>query len=176
MSLKSNTGKLYMLLSSCIPDDERIRNRIEIESALESKEYRELAECESFSDIFKDKFSPDALMNLDRDTLAAALESAELIPVLVERLGNAIYYGNGWELCSFDEPDYYKPQSIRKLLDRLKFDEIYLNDTNIPQDKFYEIFKAAKFRDEIKDGGYYCIKRTIEEEYINEADEMASGT
>lgn len=159
MAVKTAVGKLYALLSLCAPDDERAAQRLAYYETTESSEYRELAECSLFHKVFDEKFSPDVLKELDAQKLKQIREAAKIIPIAAERLVNAIYYGNGWELCELDVPDFYSASSVAALVKKLKFSTVCFNDTNIPPEDFTQIFKADKSPSADKAHGYYCIKR-----------------
>ena len=164
MALKNYTGKIYELLKNCSPDDERITKRYEEEKLFDSPFYHEFMECELTRDIFIEYFSKEKLVSLPHEKYEEIEQCMELIPVMAERLSNAIYFGNGWALREEDTPDLYNPETIKQVIKKLSFKEIYQNDTNIEKKDFMQIFKADKICKE----GYYCIPMTVSEVAYNE--------
>lgn len=160
MNIKSDTGKLYSLLAPCIPDDGRIKRRLILEDFYNSNEYRELAECDAFSQYFGEYFSFEAIDALDYESIAERKRVAGIIPIMITRLCGAIRYGNGWAMTKLDIPDFTSYDSVKKVLDSLNFAKVYLNDTNISEKDFMEIFTASK---NDRTSEFYCIKRHIGE-------------
>ncbi|MGN0689104.1 MAG: hypothetical protein ACI4KH_01640 [Oscillospiraceae bacterium] len=165
MAIKTYTGKLYSLLNSCVPDNEDIEKRYAAEKLFDSIYYAELSECDTFGALFDEYFSKEKILSLPYEKYEDIERSAELIPVMTERLINAISYGNGWALTEADKPDFYNPESIKRLMKKLDFSDVYLNDTNITAENFMNVFSA----DKSEKNGYYCIKRTVSEVAYNEA-------
>lgn len=165
MAVKNFTGKIYELLKNCSPDDKRISDRYEVEKLFDSPFYHEFVECELTSKVFSEYFSKDKILSLPHEKYEDIEICMELIPVMAERLSNAIRFGNGWSLTENDEPDLYNPEAIKQVIRKLSFKEIYQNDTNIQDKDFMQIFKANKICKE----GYYCIPKTVSEVAYNEA-------
>lgn len=159
MALKTYTGKIYELLKNCMPDDKRIAKRYYEEKLFDSPFYREFMECELTKDIFSEYFSEEKLAFVPYEKYDEIEECMELIPIMAERLSNAIHFGNGWALTENDAPDMYNPETIKQVIKKLNFKEIYQNDTNIEDKDFMRIFNANKICKE----GYYCIPRTVSE-------------
>lgn len=164
MALKNYTGKIYGLLAKCVPDDKRITDRYEEEKLFDSPFYYEFTECELTREIFIEYFSKEKLLSLPHEKYEDIEKCMELIPIMAERLSNAILFGNGWALNEEDTPDLYNPETIKNVIRKLSFKEIYQNDTNISDKDFMQIFKA----DKICKDGYYCIPRTLSEVAYNE--------
>ncbi len=160
MNIKSDTGKLYSLIAPCIPDDKRLRRRLVLEDFFNSFEYRELKECDAFSPFFDRYFSDEVILSLSEEEIIERKNTAGLIPLLMVRLYSAVKYGNGWALSTDDIPDFSSNKSVRGLIEKLSFNVIYMNDTNITQMNVLEIFGASK---NDRTDGIYCIKRTIGE-------------
>lgn len=164
MAVKNFTGKIYELLRNCSPDDKRISDRYEVEKLFDSQFYYEFMECELTREIFLEYFSKEKLLSLPHKKYEEIEKCMELIPVMAERVSNAIRFGNGWALSEEDIPDLYNPEEIKNVIRKLSFKEIYQNDTNIKDKDFMQIFKANKICQE----GYYCIPKTVSEVAYNE--------
>ena len=144
MPMKTSVGRLYTLFNACLPDNEKVKKRLTISKLLESKEYLELKDYAPFKPLFNKFYSKECLFEYDQNKLE---EIKKAIPVLIptiEKINNAIQYGNGWDLTEDDVPDFTSYNSLNKLSAKIKIDQADKNISNI--NNFMEIFNKKTIK------------------------------
>ncbi len=153
MALKSATGKLYMLLSACLPDNDNIEKRLLLEQITESKEYRELKSYSPMKNVFLKFYSKQKLAALSTDELReVGYKTIPNVIFVVTNIINSIKYGDAWKLSLKDIPDFYSAESLNALDVKIKSVSGSGNITNIKDENFMAVFseKTIKSLDSIK--------------------------
>lgn len=120
MPMKTSVGRLYTLFNACLPNNDKINKRLTICKLLESKEYLELKEYAPIKTIFNNFYSKEKLCEYDQNKLDEIKKAIVLIIPTVEKVNNAINYGNGWDLTENDIPDFTSYSSLSKLSEKIK--------------------------------------------------------
>lgn len=146
MVAKGSIGRLYLLLSACMPDTESIKKRQIIEEILESKEYRQLSIYEPAMQIVTDNYSRGSLLNLSLEQLEQIPECIILTQKLIPQIINCIKYGQAYDYSENDIPDFYSIDSLRELTEKSIITGIE-NITNIDEKNFIQIFNSNTTKD-----------------------------
>lgn len=146
MALKSATGKLYMLLSGCLPENTDVEKRLLLEQITESEEYRELEVYAPMGKIVNKLYSKNKLSEFSVNKLKGIQKAIPYIIPTVSKTITAIKYGNGWSLSSKDIPDFYSYDSLKKLESKLNTNDANANLTNISDNDFLGIFSDKVIR------------------------------
>lgn len=139
-AMKTPVGRLYMLFDACLPQNEKVKKRLNICKITESEEYTELKAYLPFFSQFEKYFSEDKLSEYSVEKLD---EIARVIPKVIpsiENIADSIAYGNAVELTEKDIPDFSSEKSIDTLSDKLITNQVDSNITNITRDNFMNIF------------------------------------
>lgn len=146
-AMKTSVGRLYMLFDACLPQNEKVKKRLNICKITESSEYNELKSYSPFAQQFEQLFSKDKLAQYSVDKLSEIVMVIPKIIPLIENIGNAITYGNALELTEKDIPDFTSVKSVDGLMGKLKIDNSTPNVTNITKDSFMSIFSDKTIKD-----------------------------
>ena len=140
MALKSATGKLYLLFSACLPNNEEVKKRLLLEQITESKEYRELEAYNPMNNAFNELYSKDKLSGFSVNELSEIKKAIPKIIPVTTKLINSIKYGDAWKLSAKDLPNFYSPKSLDNLSAKLSAVDGAENITNITDNNFMAIF------------------------------------
>lgn len=146
MALKTSTGRLYMLFHACLPQNEKVEKRLLVSKITESQDYNELASYEPAKTVYEEHYSRDKLVGYDENTLKEAEKAIPLIVPAIQKLINAIRYGNGWSLTPEDKPDFMSSESINGLTEKLIENQGDENVTNISDTDCLKIFDAKTIK------------------------------
>ena len=146
-AMKTSTGRLYMLFNACLPNNEKVKKRLIICKITESSEYNKLKNYPPFAGRFEQLFSQDKLAEYNSEKLDEIVKVLPKIIPLVERINNAITYGNALELTEKDIPDFTSVKSVDNLMEKLKIDSSTPNVTNITTNNFMAIFSDKTIKD-----------------------------
>lgn len=164
MSLKSSVGKLYMLLSACIPENEFVKKQLLVSEILEMNEYLQLKYSIGNQELFKKQCTEECFQTLSIEELIIIKENIPLFLDLMRTLYMAIFYGNGWTLKADDAPNILSVFSLKKLEIKLDISNVSVNSTNLTQDNYLIIFEDSTIKNSeipisqlIQDGKKFCI-------------------
>lgn len=149
-AMKTAVGRLYMLFEACLPQNEKVKKRINICKIAESITYNELKSYAPFARQFEQLFSRDKLLEYNAEKLDEIVKVIPKIIPLVEHISNAITYGNTVDLTEKDIPDFTSVKSIDALMSKLKIDTSTPNVTNIAKNNFMDIFSDKTIKDSTK--------------------------
>ena len=139
--MKSDIGKIFLLLDKCLPHNPFLKKTLQIERITEMKEYRELKLFAPAEKIFNSLLSEDKLKGYNLETLSKVYNSVPMICPAIEAILNTIHSGDISEINSSDKPNYLDPESLQKTLKKFsEFSEIE-NYTNIDDNNFEAIFE-----------------------------------
>ena len=146
-AMKTSVGRLYLLFNSCLPQNDKVKKRLNICRIIESGEYNELKNYSPFSQYFEQLFSKDKLAEYDSAKLDEICKVIPKIIPLVEHISNATMYGDALELTEKDIPDFTSVKSVDALMGKLKIDNSIPNVTNISKENFMSIFSDKTIKD-----------------------------
>lgn len=185
MATRTSTGRVFSLLTACLPENETIKKHLIVEKISEQKEYRMLLELPCYQAHLKSLFCPDVLLKLGKKQLKEVNEAIGEIPELILSLERSIQFGNAWALNADDVPNFYDATSIRNLKKRIKQAAPSENVTNISGKDVLSIFTNQVIKDptdilkqwtisdigsinesidRYTDGRLYCLPKDIFEE------------
>lgn len=145
-AMKTSMGRLYMLFSACLPQNEKVKKRVIICQIIESNEYNELKSYTPFTSLFQKLFSKEKLSEYSIEKLNELIIAMPKIIPLIENIFNAINYGNAIELTSKDIPDFTSVKSMDCLASKLRIDQANPNVTNIKKENFLVIFSEKTIK------------------------------
>ena len=130
---------LLSILAACQPSDAELAKEAYIQRIMSSKEYKELANRESFVQEFWDEFSEEKLRSYSPTQLKTVELVLPLIPNLLSSINISIRNGAGYKLTPEDKPDFMDYNSLKKLQRKLDASN-GKSYSNIPTDQFMHIF------------------------------------
>lgn len=143
--MNSQSEMLLSILAACQPSDTELAKEAYIQRIMSSKEYKELANRESFVQEFWDKFSEEKLRSYSPVQLKQVETMLPLIPTTLSDINISIRNGAGYELTANDKPDFMDYTSLMRLRRKLNASS-YKCYSNIPADDFMHIFDADIIR------------------------------
>lgn len=164
-AMKTSVGRLYMLFNACLPENEKVKKRLNISKIAESNEYNELKNYTPFKSEFEKSFSLDQLSKYDCKKIEEIIKAIPKIIPLIENIVNSINYGDVSSLSEEDIPDFTSQKSIDELAGKLKVDQANPNITNITKDNFMAVFSNKTIKDPtdaLKSISAYDIKKPVE--------------
>jgi hypothetical protein len=147
MAFKNPLGKLYLLLGSCLPEDERIKAQILYNEIIESDEYRALATNPASGFLMRGGFAKEQLNQSSAENLAAFKKALPYIDEFLSKLTNCVKYGSVRTLTPNDVPDFLSSAKLQALIKKLSPVHGRENYTNINNSNLMEIFNPAAIKD-----------------------------
>ncbi|MDR1642897.1 MAG: hypothetical protein LBT59_24660 [Clostridiales bacterium] len=140
MALKGETGRLYLLLNACLPDESRVKARLAYNEIVELSCYRDLEANPHAGFLTKDLLSKAALRNMSEEQLKNINQMLPLLNECVTKLRMSIKKGEGWKLKPKDIPDFYSKSQVKSLIHKLVANSETDNITNLNERDPYLIF------------------------------------
>ena len=140
-------GRMYLLLSACLPSNSHVLHRRIVEEITETNEYRQLINLPVASEIVSEKYSKAVLSTLDVEGLKSAKHCIPLLLAFFTTLINCVRYGEAWKLTEHDMPDMYSATSLEKTLEKIQVIGTSENVTNIDETTVLRIFERSTVKD-----------------------------
>mgnify|MGYP004501017919 CR=1 FL=1 len=118
--MNTQSMTLLSILSTCSNNDQYLQHELKIQTILKMDSYLELANRESFNDMFINQFAEDKLRSYDDEKLNDIIDVLPYIPECLENIMYSLKNGNCWELTSANRPNFFDKQSIVNLIDMLE--------------------------------------------------------
>jgi hypothetical protein len=147
VAMKGAVGRMYLLLSACLPDNEYVLRRRVLEEITESSEYRQLLNFSFVSKIVSEKYSKAVLATLNLGELHSVQPCIPLLQTFFTTLSNCIHYGEAWKLTELDMPDMYSAASLEKALQKIQIIGTSENMTNIDETSILRIYDHSTIKD-----------------------------
>lgn len=144
--MKRAAGKLYLLLSACLPANERVLTHLTIEEILESKEYSELSAQSASKPIMSKMYTKDILSALSLEELKNIKRCLPLIHQFFSILPLSVRSGQAWRLTESDFPNFSSPESLGRVIDKIKKTTNTENFTNISDQNVLQIFEKSTIK------------------------------
>ena len=180
----SKTSDLLSLLSICAPNNDVLRHECLKEQIISLESYQELANMNTYKEVYDNYFTLDILDAMDN---AKLLDVKNLMPTLIRTLQDVVFSlknGEASKLMSQDAPDFYSIESLRCLQSKL-MEGGCANYTNIQPENFMMIFSTDVVKsgldafngfdenttdfeselDKLYKNRYYCISKNEISEY-----------
>lgn len=139
--INTSIGKLYTLLTTCEPNNEKIKKRLLILEITETEEYKALQVYQGAQSIMDDYYSPARLQERSYDEL---LEIQQIIPFLedcIRKLYEVVCYGDVRKLSKLDEKDFYQTSKMKEFYNTVtSISKAGINITNIPEYDVWKVF------------------------------------
>lgn len=147
MALKGATGKLYLLLGACLPNDERIKAKIAYNEIIESSKYRMLRENPNAKFLLEGVYSKSSLMQLTNVQLEQVMVALPQVEIFIVKLVQSIKYGQAWSLKPADRPNFYDVAQIKNTIKKLSNVSKKENTTNISEHDMMQVFSNDTIKD-----------------------------
>ena len=139
---RSAVSKLYILLSACKPNDERIAKGTLISQIQEMDQYKALRVNQAARRLSREIYNKESLKNLSIQQLMDVQKIMLFINELVSDLQDVIQFGDISKIDKSIEIDYYNYLSVNGFIEMLKsIPREGINITNIPADDPWKIFE-----------------------------------
>ena len=140
---KSAVSKLYILLSACKPNDERITKGTLISQIQEMDQYKALRVNRAAGKLYREVYDKDSLIKLSAQQLIDVQKIMLFLNDLVSDLQDVIRFGDITKLDRNIELDFYNYSSVNAFIEKLKsIPREGVNITNIPDDNPWKIFES----------------------------------
>lgn len=140
MAIKSDTGKLFLLLNKCVPGNQFIERTLLIEKIREMQEYRELRLYAPAKKLFLSMLDEDRLKETETEKLQKIYESIPFIATAIESIIRFIHSGDVSSISEDDAPNYCDADSLERTIEKFSDTSELENYTNIDDSDFEVIF------------------------------------
>lgn len=143
----NSSADLLNLLATCEPDNALLEKEAQIETLVSMPAYQDLAANKEFEAEFNKYYAPDVLEKMPLARIRRARGAVLVVADCLRAIQHSLRYGPAPELTPDDAPDFYSAASMQALMRKLSEGGEQVNYTNIPKERFMEIFSSDTIRD-----------------------------